>query len=391
MSKYVKSFVLLIVIYMVLLFAVTLLGGEGLEENVKNSLTYLEEEGTYPTPLFNSLSGRLDNYTDKIILNNMIVDENQDILTAMMKRGGRVQYWHGYLVLFKPLLMLGDIYFAREILNGVFFIVLFAVFWLMAKKLNLWYAFSIVISMLFVKMTIVSVSMQFISCFMVSLLAMMGVLVFYTKENLDKAGIFLFVVGSAINFVDFLTVPIITLGYPLIVLLLIRTENRKRYATKKELLYVIRMSIAWGMGYGLTWITKWILGSVLLQENAVAGALDTAKFRVSGSAEYALNRVEMLRNNWETFLTEGNVVIAIGVVIVAIVFMCLRRRKGISLLKAIPVFCIGFYPFIWNMFMANHSQVHFWFTYRSQSIFLFAILTGGYVLLFQNKTEVRNE
>ena len=67
MKKYGKLFAGLIVFYLILMFGTTRIGGEQLEKNVNASLEYLEEEGEYPKPLFQSTSGRLDNFTDKII------------------------------------------------------------------------------------------------------------------------------------------------------------------------------------------------------------------------------------------------------------------------------------------------------------------------------------
>lgn len=33
-------------------------------------------------------------------------------------------------------------------------------------------------------------------------------------------------------------------------------------------------------------------------------------------------------------------------------------------------------PYIWLNLLANHSQIHFWFTYRGQIITVFSILCG---------------
>ena len=82
-----------------------------------------------------------------------------------------------------------------------------------------------VISMLCVKAVIVSVSLQFFSCFAVAMLAMCAALVKCGQDQKEQAGLIFLTTGSVINFVDFLTVPVITLGYPLILLLVIRSQK----------------------------------------------------------------------------------------------------------------------------------------------------------------------
>lgn len=43
-------------------------------------------------------------------------------------------------------------------------------------------------------------------------------------------------------------------------------------------------------------------------------------------------------------------------------------------LKNIHFLLIAIIPFVWYMVLANHSYVHYWFTYRELAIFIFAIL-----------------
>ena len=69
--------------------------------------------------------------------------------------------------------------------------------------------------------------------------------------------------------------------------------------------------------------------------------------------------------------------------------MKLKTRLAIAFVtfSVLPILFVGLYPFFWNMFVANHSQIHFWFTFRSQSILIFALLTSGCVLIQKRKKD----
>ncbi len=69
--------------------------------------------------------------------------------------------------------------------------------------------------------------------------------------------LYFFVVGMVENFFDFLTYPIITLGIPLIVLLWLKIRDESA-DLKENMIFTVKSSVSWGLGYALTWIAKWV-------------------------------------------------------------------------------------------------------------------------------------
>ena len=35
---------------------------------------------------------------------------------------------------------------------------------------------------------------------------------------------------------------------------------------------------------------------------------------------------------------------------------------------------VASYPYVWFLVLSNHSQIHFWYTYRAQLVALFGVL-----------------
>ena len=185
------------------------------------------------------------------------------------------RYWHGYQVTLKPLMTIMD-YSAIRILNYILFSLLIVVCsWLIYRKIGKAACGLFVLSLALINFPIVPLSLQFSTCFYLSFLSMIAVMVFpRLVEKDDNLYCTFFIIGGITSFMDFLTTPQLTLGLPMIVCLLM--SNRK-----DKWKYVIYISIAWALGYGLIWASKWLVGYLLTGTNILADAMESAKLRTS--------------------------------------------------------------------------------------------------------------
>ena len=60
------------------------------------------------------------------------------------------------------------------------------------------------------------------------------------------------------------------------------------------------------------------------------------------------------------------------IVMILILVKKLKDKKTIA--ACLPIGLVALYPYIWYLVMSNHSQIHFWYTYRAQLVTLFGIL-----------------
>ena len=241
----------------------------------------------------------------------------------------------------------------------------------------LW-AFSILLS----RFCVVSVSLQYVSCFNIIFLAVIWLCLNRESYTTGKKNIYIFflIVGAFTNFIDFLTVPMLTLGVPLIIYLFL-TINNEDYRIFNGVKKVILCSISWCCAYGFTWIFKWLIGTVILKQNVLDSAVSQGVFRVAGNEEYPLNRVLMYKKNIECLLGTTGGILFTSILIVWLIFMICSRKPWKDCSKIIPVLLLSLYPYIWYGFMANHSQIHAMFTYRLQIIAVFSLLASmGYCI-----------
>ena len=191
------------------------------------------------------------------------------------------------------------------------------------------------------------------------------------------------VVGMVENFFDFLTYPIITLGIPLIVLLWLQVRDNEA-GFKENFGLMFTSSAAWGIGYAMTWIAKWGITVVVLGIRYFWRTMDVVQYRLQGSEEDPLDRLGTIRRNLKAWMNvqDGGVIswskvvlVLLLIAILLIVWKKVKEKK--TMIAYIPILFVACCPYLWYLVMSNHSQIHYWYTYRAQLVTLF----GGLVFL----------
>ncbi|BBM17514.1 hypothetical protein G15_1159 [Enterococcus avium] len=395
MKKIIKLLGGLVILYVFGMTLTYMIPNKSINENVADSMEALNSEKEYPpVNLFDEKATRLDNFTDKIMIDKAR-GTKESSLTEGMFVNGYPRYWHGYQIFLRPLLIVFNYSVIRQIYGLILVLLIGINFYLYLKKLDVFIAFSFLLSLYFVRIYIFFLSMQFSNVFFVMLLFNIFLLK-NSKKNISNKQYFLYflTIGSLTNFFDLLTVPLVTLGIPLITLIYL---NLKKASISSEisvdyLKSILLNSFSWGIGYGLTWLSKWIFASLVLKKNILEDAFRTIIFRTEGDNNIPLNRINMFENNMNTMFNNFYVVLIACVIILTIIILIKKREhimNRISLNSIYILLLIG-YPYIWYTVLAGHSQVHYWFTYRLQIIAVFSLLSFlSYIIssLFNSKNE----
>ena len=147
---------------------------------------------------------------------------------------------------------------------------------------------------------------------------------------------------------------------------------------------MFKASLSWFLGYALTWISKWLLSAAILGVRYFWRTMSVVQYRLEGSEEEPLDRIGTIERNIKAWLNvqDGGVIssskIVILLLLVAVVLILWKKLKDWKMLGAyLPTLFAASYPYIWYLVMSNHSQIHYWYTYRAQLVALF----GGLVFL----------
>ena len=212
MQRFTRCMLLILclsILYVLLMMMAYVIPDSAIMENRNSGIQYLDSEGERPLLIFRSASSMMDNFTDKLMLTRSVNEQEMRLISrAMFPNYAR--YWSGYQVLLRPLLMVANYSQIRTMINAVCIFLLIAAFCQIRKSINTWIASAFALSMLLVRFIVVSVSMQYASCFIIMMIAMIVMLRGLDKGMSETKLCLLFtVVGSVTNFVDLLTVPAI--------------------------------------------------------------------------------------------------------------------------------------------------------------------------------------
>ena len=399
-SKIIKLFLMLVAsigIGYTLLVMAYLIPLNNIKENLGNSYQLLETEGAWRKLIGEHEDTLLDNWTDSTILIETgykylqpayqaallvpecsVIDNNPtDSFIKLYRQDADVQvtewnyvnYWHGYLIFMKPLMTFmtyGQIRYLNQFLQTALIGVILA---LLGMRRKVWYAIPVVLSYIFLNPAVVSMSIQYNTMFLITFIQVLVILIF--NDSYKKKDIWVyhfFIVGCATSYFDFLTYPIIGYGVPMILLISFYPSD-----IKKEFLNLIKTGLAWCFGYIGMWAGKWVLGTVLTDENILQQAIERIWYRSRGDAsEYTY--MDILKRNLE--LRKDVIVISIIFMLGCLVYLIVRKTV-IDWRKLVAYLLLSAIPFAWFFVAANHSYIHYFFTYRNLTIVVMGITCMG--------------
>lgn len=365
---------MLILFYVCSLTLVYMIPNHMIQENFDKSIQILSKEGDYPS--LNQAdrdASRLDNYTDRLMYRKTLKKtDHENALRAAMDVENYARYWHGYQIFLRPITMFLNYGAVRQIYGLVLTILLGVLLFLLAKKTDLFLVLSFTISLYAVRYYTFFVSMQFSNVFYI-LFAYLIYLLLQEKDYYKEKRYYttFFFVGSLTNFFDLLTVPLLTLGVPLVLIFYLEQTYAKKATLVKPL---IISSMMWGIGYGLTWGLKWLIGTLVLQRNVFEDAFHQILFRTTGDQAHLLVRSLMFKTNFFYLFNKVTLLFLLGLGLVMLIYFLSKRKFKFEVGNTIFL-VIALYPYFWYLILADHSQIHAWFTYRLQFITIFAGLT----------------
>lgn len=373
-GKYIASFVGLIALFTLLMTAVYTIPNKAIEWHREFSMCVLETEKGWESQgnLFGVFGqpGMMDNTTDYVMMADTWREENQNALQAAMSVNNYARYWHGYQVFLRPLLVFYQYYQIRYMNVIVFVFILLAVSREIKKRLGKAFDIAFWMTMICAGLTVIPVNMQFMPVFMTALTASLIILARYPFEKKENLGLFFMVIGMVTNFLDLLTFPLVALGMPMMICLALDARDNRRGSLQNA----VKMTLMWGIGYALCWMSKWLLANLILEGNV----MDSVFTHANQWAGERTGRLEAVQLNFQYFFLHQGLrtmilPIALGgaLVVLAVVFHDGSREKRLC---AAVMFATALIPYAWCFVMAEHSILHAWFTYRNQAM----TMCGGY-------------
>ena len=424
-GKYSIVYIGLIICFMILLTIASAFPTEWIKSNTQESSETLLKEGNKKVAfVFEKLMDmEFDNYTDALMINTAYsIDNKTPFYSAFVARKNYIpgvtekveedgvgelksssnylwhdevgdlydtvnnqvkesfeyaRYWHGYLVFLRPLLLIFNLQQIRILLTGIFICLSIKLLSLIAKKLNMEIAIIFLLGLFGVEYFYMGLSLQ--GCFVFLITMISSIFILEKYEKIKNIPLVFFVIGMLTNFLDFLTVPLLTWGVPATLYFLLKQKNEE-ITLKEEILLFIKIGISWILGYALTWAGKWILVDLIYNKGLIKTAIEQVLYR-SAKIENITGLDIIYYNVYYMIIP-----FCIWGIIIALQLVKRIKTKNKNTNKEVdykeiikyrlPYIIIGLMPFVWYLVLKNHSCWHNFFTYRNLLLTIIAIPIG---------------
>ena len=428
-----------------LLFTTAYIPQSAIQKQMKESAEYYSEHLLFDRVTPFSFLSRQDNYADCILTNIIYHIDSENILTSVLSAsyynpdGEEVnesffdavnnpanvsgndkvvpnvdysRYWHGSMVLLRPLFMFFDIRMIRMILGIMILLLTVWFLYLLIREKYLFFACCYVVGLISVSAWMCGFCVEYTMPFLVMAVELPVLFLLMTrkvnneKDEYQEKILWCVLAASGIvtAFLDFLTAETLTFTAAYMLYLVMRNKRGQIRGFKKECVRMIKSGGVWGIAYTLMFFLKWIMACIFLGKDAFMDALRQAAFRMNGDAtlgnvtgaETVSDSERIFGALWRNFAcllpfrdsmkVQTTVIALVVTVVVAFCIWYLFRTKKVNdinrlfgILAIIPV----------GRFIAlnNHSYIHFFFTYRALLVTVVALVyvLGGYMISWKNK------
>ena len=307
-------------------------------------------------------------------------DETQEVFEY-------VRYWHGYIVILRILLVFIDIFEIRLLLQIILYALIGFLMFALIKNKKVLEACLILIGYFVLDVATWVNNIQGIFVMLVSLCISIGIAM--KKINNDNLPYALFVTGGIVAYLDFLTVPLVSLMLPVIIHNIVRDEED----TLKDIVVLfIKSVVAWGIGYIGLWASKWVIADLIYGTDIVKLSIQQILVRMGivrvGYEVVTKNLgdyiVGALINNLYYLKSIITYIVFVPAVIISVVYGIKNGFKVFFNKDNIIYYFVFLSVYAWYIVCANHSWQHFFFTYRLQLVSVIALLMISYGSIIKN-------
>lgn len=312
-----------------------------MEQHVKASITTFEQEGNYPQWAKGITFTQQDNFTDALMLSTAIFPKKESTFVMAMKNYNYARAKDesgpaGALV---------------HQVNGQFDE-------LQASSYErYWHGYNVVL-----KPLLLAMSFSNIRC--LNYMLQFGLLVFLFVRVNEKFG----------------WRGLVGLGFGVLVLnpeFLCSQNMENTLSIKRSLSLVLGASVLWGIGYFGMWFGKWVIATLITDQNVFLNAYNAIQFRLDGEIPWMqgqeITALRVLRSQLGVFYFKAMLIL----ILAFMAFLGVGALKNRSQMKAVllkekglafGLILTSLMPMGWATVIKNHSIIHTFFTHKGYAI-----------------------
>ena len=303
------------------------------------------------------------------------------------------RYWHGMAAFVRVIHLFGDVECVKLFGFIAFAVMLALTLCMLALRKSYKSALALALAILCVQPWNLLLSMEyqppFVICFLLCPLYL-----FFERRN-EKVLTVLSVIGGTLTaFFDFLSCETVAILLPVMLVIAVRTEEKRFSSFKKEATLAFFSLVAFFAAFAFTFLAKWVLASLFTGENKLMAAFSSASLHVSSGVGYDVPKNDILRiilaplaNLTVLFYCTSRLDIARVMLSLALVTFVLgsvfylfnKKKKGYG--AEALMLLLGTVVILRYAVLSHHSYMHEFFTYRALVSAVFAVLASTLLCL----------
>lgn len=402
-----KMFLVYIVLLIggcILLILANTLPSEKVREHIASSVDLFVEQGNYPYMAVNEIPYALDNWTEAVLLNFYYTsDSDKPIYSALVSTEYRPEnstgverletlvndtyweksdfllrrssYWLGYSIVLRPLLFFFEYQTCRILINVIAYAMLIALTVLIEKKLSTYVAVGF--GTLMVLFQYYSLSAQYtlgIFCVFIAFITIIYLLYNNERKRIDYLYL-MFIVGIATAYFEWFSIPLITWGLPVVLILFLEREKNNKCPFFTYFNCVFQCGMGWCLGYGLMILGKTLVSMMVIGSDSwqyFAERLTADSSVVLSSADFLKALLNLLHCIVPFIFIQGYRMQAL--ILLMLLALCIlvigiyKKEREFNLILLI----VAFAPIVWYSIFKGHVT-HVGIEFRTFMISYFAV------------------
>ena len=417
---------------MLLLFLTGLIPQSAIADSCRESAAYFKEHELFPYLIDGQFNTMPDGYGDCVVINIMYHISEEELLPSLLKayyynpemesvevslwdslqeekepNVGYFRYWHGEMVLLRPLFLFTGIEGARYILGGILLVLTLSTAVLLWRQRARALAVCYLLGNLIVQFWVCFFCVGYITTFlMMNIVAVISICLFRHRKDTESLYHNVYILSAASGiytcFFDFLTTETLTVTIPLLILLVLRYEAGELENFGKEFKRIVCCGILWGISYVAMFLFKWLLAAGILGWQAFYSAMQSAGERIGGQVHLGNTSLDPIASATQRFMgalvwnqgalfpfrnhmsLTAALACFFGFVFVCFSFVYVLHWKNFSRKMISLCLLLGLVPYLRYIVLENHSYMHYFFTYRAQLVTVTALLYITYEFGLKN-------
>lgn len=344
-------------------------------------------------------------YSQKVNLDKSLLELLADRVTCERRADTLYdRYWHGMIMILRPLFLVFTIQQIRWIFLGVLLLAMAVLTGMLIKRKQKLSAILLWVGAVLVQLPIAAFCIEYYPVVLITFLIAIAML--KSEQNRKRILGLCIVSGTCVAFFDFLTTETLAFVIPMALVYCVWGHNGQIKNRKEEVQYVIGAGILWAGSYVMTYLVKWGLSSLVYGKERFSMALAQFAGRQGNTVtDFAIDSLsnnlispEAVQNAGENVLPQflsavvinvrlllglsGKItleslallLVFVGLVLAAVVY--LFRKPGKTGALPTVLFLLGAVPVLRMLVLHNHSIEHCFFVYRALYGTIFCLTAG---------------